>query len=147
MRFQRSTGILMHISSLASYGGIGDLGPEAHAFLDFLAAGKQHIWQVLPLCPTGYGNSPYAGSSAFAGNPYLISLEYLSDWGWIDGQRIAGLAGRSGPVDFYDIERRKLPLLYEAAGNFLDLGPRDAAFADQWKEFEKFCHSHASWLN
>ena len=59
----------------------------------FLAAAKQHVWQVLPLCPTGYGNSPYAGSSAFAGNPYLISLEFLSDWGWIARERIAGLAG------------------------------------------------------
>ena len=67
----------MHVSSLPSYGGIGDLGPAAHEFVAFLAAAKQHVWQVLPLCPTGYGNSPYAGSSAFAGNPYLISLEYL----------------------------------------------------------------------
>src|ERR1035437_8757808 len=100
MQFQRSSGVLLHISSLPSYGGIGDLGPAAHQFLAFLAAARQHIWQVLPLNPTGYGNSPYASSSAFAGNPSLISLEYLSDWGWIDGQRIAGLAGRSGNVDF-----------------------------------------------
>ena len=92
MEFQRSSGVLLHVSSLPSYGGIGDLGPAAHEFIEFLAAAKQHIWQVLPLCPTGYGNSPYAGSSAFAGNPYLISLEFLSDWGWIEGARIAGLA-------------------------------------------------------
>src|SRR5258708_1778737 len=83
MEFQRSSGVLLHVSSLPSYGSIGDLGPAAHEFIEFLAAAKQHIWQVLPLCPTGYGNSPYAGSSAFAGNPYLISLEVLSDWGWI----------------------------------------------------------------
>ena len=100
MEFQRSSGVLLHISSLPSYGGIGDLGPAAHEFVEFLAAAKQHVWQVLPLCPTGYGNSPYAGSSAFAGNPYLISLEYLADWGWIAGERIAGLAGRGGNVDF-----------------------------------------------
>ena len=147
MRFQRSTGILMHISSLASYGGIGDLGPEAHAFLDFLAAGKQHIWQVLPLCPTGYGNSPYAGSSAFAGNPYLISVEFLSDWGWIDGSRIAGLPGRGGNVNFEEVESRKLPLLYEAARNFLDRAPHDPQFAGQWQRFEAFCTAEASWLN
>ena len=122
MEFQRSSGVLLHVSSLPSYGGIGDLGPAAHEFVAFLAAAKQHVWQVLPLCPTGYGNSPYAGSSAFAGNPYLISLEYLSDWGWIEGERIAGLAGRGGNVDFGEVERRKLPLLYEAAGNFLDGG-------------------------
>src|ERR1700678_1357726 len=111
MRFQRSSGILLHISSLPSYGGIGELGPEAYRFLDFLAAGKQHIWQVLPLSPTGYGNSPYAGSSAFAGNPYLISLEFLCDWGSIAGDRIGNLAGRSGNVDFDEVEARKLPLL------------------------------------
>ena len=81
MDFQRSSGVLLHISSLPSYGGIGDLGPAAHDFVAFLAAAKQHVWQVLPLCPTGYGNSPYAGSSAFAGNPYLISLEYLCGLG------------------------------------------------------------------
>ena len=82
------------------HGGIGDLGPAAHEFVGFLARAKQHVWQVLPLCPTGYGNSPYAGSSAFAGNPFLISLEFLADWGWIDGERISGLPGRSGAVDF-----------------------------------------------
>src|ERR1700690_2797887 len=132
MNFQRSSGVLLHISSLASYGGIGDLGPAAHDFLDFLSAARQHIWQVLPLCPTGYGNSPYAGSSAFAGNPYFISLEILSDWGWIDGNRIAGLAGRRGAVNFEEVEQRKLPLLHEAAGSFLDRGAHDPKFAELW---------------
>jgi len=147
MRFQRSSGVLMHISSLASYGGIGDLGPEAYKFLDFLAAGKQHIWQVLPLCPTGYGNSPYAGSSAFAGNPNLISVEFLSDWGWISGDRIANLAGRGGNVDFEDIEARKQPILYEAARNFLDRGASDENLQSQWHRFTAFCSQEASWLN
>lgn len=146
MDFQRSSGVLLHISSLPSYGGIGDLGPSAHAFVEFLAAARQHVWQVLPLCPTGYGNSPYAGSSAFAGNPYLISLEYLADWGWIDGSRIAGLAGRGGNVDFDDVERRKVPLLYEAAGNFLDRGGHDPQLAGQWQRFQDFCGAESSWL-
>ena len=146
MEFQRSSGILLHVSSLPSYGGIGDLGPAAHEFVAFLAKAKQHVWQVLPLGPTGYGNSPYAGSSAFAGNPYLISLEFLSDWGWIGGDRIAGLAGRSGNADFESVETRKLPLLYEAAGNFLDRGPHDETLAEQWKEFEEFCSAESSWL-
>ena len=146
MDFQRSSGVLLHISSLPSYGGIGDLGPAAHDFLAFLAEAKQHVWQVLPLCPTGYGNSPYAGSSAFAGNPYLISLEYLSDWGWIDGERIGGLAGRSGYVNFDEVEQRKLPLLYEAAGNFIDRGPTDPDLAAQWAQFEEFCRTEAGWL-
>jgi 4-alpha-glucanotransferase len=147
MEFQRSSGILLHITSLPSYGGIGDLGPAAHQFIDFLAAAKQHVWQVLPLCPTGYGNSPYAGLSAFAGNPSLISLEYLAEWGWIAPDRIAGLAGPSGNVNFQEVEERKLPVLYEAAANFLDRGPHDEAFKDQWTQFETFCHAEASWLN
>ena len=147
MEFERSAGVLLHVSSLASYGGIGDLGPAAHDFVDFLSRAKQHVWQVLPLCPTGYGNSPYAGSSAFAGNPSLISLELLSDWGWIDGQKIAGLAGRSGAVSFQEVEDRKHPLLHEAAGRFLDRGLDDDKLADQWKDFEEFCGTAATWLN
>ena len=147
MDFQRSSGVLLHVSSLPSFGGIGDLGPAAHEFVAFLATAKQHVWQVLPLCPTGYGNSPYAGSSAFAGNPYLISLEYLADWGWIDRERIAGLAGKSGNVAFEAVETKKLPLLQEAAGNFLDHGANDPRMAGQWQEFEQFCRVEADWLN
>ena len=147
MEFQRSSGVLLHVTSLPSYGGIGDLGPAAYDFLAFLAAAKQHIWQVLPLGPTGYGNSPYAASSAFAGNPSLISLEFLSDWGWIEGERIGGLAGRSGNVDFNEAEERKLPLLDEAAGSFLDRGPQERKLAKQWSEFEEFCRIEAGWLD
>jgi len=147
MEFQRSSGVLLHVSSLPSYGGIGDLGPAAHEFIGFLTRAKQHVWQVLPLCPTGFGNSPYAGSSAFAGNPSLISLEFLADWGWIDGARIAGLAGRSGAIAFDEVERRKLPLLHEAAGNFLDRGLDSPALENQWADFEQFCRDEAAWLN
>jgi 4-alpha-glucanotransferase len=147
MDFQRSSGVLLHVSSLPSYGGIGDLGPAAYDFLGFLGEARQHVWQVLPLCPTGYGNSPYAGSSAFAGNPYLISLEFLSDWGWIDGDRIAGLAGRSGAVNFEEIEQRKLPLLYEAAARFLDRGAREPRLAAHWKQFSEFCRAEGNWLD
>lgn len=147
MQFQRSSGVLLHVSSLPSYGGIGDLGPAAHKFVAFLAAARQHIWQVLPLNPTGYGNSPYAASSAFAGNPSLISLESLADWGWIDSDRIAGLAGCGGKVQFEQVERQKLPLLYEAAGNFLDRGATDARLAAQWRRFQDFCRAQADWLN
>ena len=100
MPFERSSGLLLHITSLPSYGGIGDFGPAAYEFADFLAAAKQRLWQVLPLSPTGYGNSPYAALSAFAGNPLLVSLERLSEWGWIDRERIAGLPGRSGNIHF-----------------------------------------------
>lgn len=134
---------MLHVSSLASAGGIGDLGPAAYEFVGFLAAAKQHLWQVLPLGPTGYGNSPYASSSAFAGNPYLISLELLADWGWIGRERLQGLPGASGAVDFEAVEAQKLPLLYEAVGNFLDRGMANGAL---WDEFEGFCRAQAGWL-
>ena len=75
----RSGGILMHISSLPSRGGIGDLGPEAYAFADFLVRSGMKIWQVLPVGPTGYGESPYQSPSAFAGNPLFLSLEKLRE--------------------------------------------------------------------
>jgi len=150
MHFQRSSGVLLHISSLPSNGGIGDLGPAAHEFLVFLAAAGQHIWQVLPLCPTGYGNSPYSGTSAFAGNPSLISLELLVQWGWIDADRIANQGSNSGTVNFGEIEWRKVRLLDEAAGNFLDRGPAASGtgskLAEQWRQYEKFCESEAAWL-
>jgi 4-alpha-glucanotransferase len=143
MRFERSGGVLLHVSSLASAGDIGDMGPAAYEFVAFLAAARQHVWQVLPLGPTGYGNSPYASSSAFAGNSYLISLEVLADWGWIDRQRLQELPGAGGAVDFEAVEARKLPLLYEAAGNFLDRGPESGGL---WGEFESFCRAQAGWL-
>lgn len=141
MPFARSSGLLLHISSLPSYGGIGDFGPAAFAFADFLAEAKQQWWQVLPLGPTGYGNSPYAGLSAFAGNPLLVSLEYLSDWGWLEGEAIAGLPGHAGNVDFDEVMARKVPLLETAAQWFLAEKP-----GDQWTQFEKFRKENAAWL-
>src|SRR6202012_3698817 len=119
MALERSSGLLLHISSLPSYGGIGDFGPAAYAFADFLASAKQRLWQVLPLSPTGFGNSPYAAFSAFAGNPLLISLEKMVEAGWLSGERIAGLPGHAGNVCFEEVEARKRPLLHEAARNFL----------------------------
>jgi 4-alpha-glucanotransferase len=121
--------------------------PAAHDFVEFLAAGKQHVWQVLPLCPTGFGNSPYSGTSAFAGNPLFISLELLSEWGWIDSDRVAELSGASGNVNFEQVERLKTPLLFEAAGNFIDLAASDHRYALQWKAFEDFCRAQSGWLD
>ena len=77
----RTSGILMHISSLPSPGGIGSMGEEAYAFADFLRASGMSIWQVLPVGPTGYGESPYQSSSVFAGNPLLISCSRLREEG------------------------------------------------------------------
>ncbi|QNI34335.1 4-alpha-glucanotransferase [Alloacidobacterium dinghuense] len=146
MSFERSSGILLHITSLPSYGGIGDLGPAAYQFADFLAAAKQRLWQVLPLSPTGYGSSPYAALSAFAGNPLLVSLEKLADWGWIEGKRIADLPGRSGNIHFDDVEKKKMPLLVEAARNFLQRH-EELHLSAQWTRFDAYCRTNATWLN
>ncbi|MGA2249620.1 4-alpha-glucanotransferase [Terracidiphilus sp.] len=146
MDFARSSGVLLHVASLPSRGPIGDLGPAAYEFVEFLAAAKQHVWQVLPLCPTGYGNSPYAGTSAFAGNPNLISLELLADWEWIARERVAKASG-GALVDYGAVENEKLPLLREAARNFLDRGPSDPKLAEQWQAFAAFCAAEAHWLN
>jgi len=142
MPFERSSGLLLHIASLPSFGGIGDLGPAACAFADFLAASKQRLWQVLPLGPTGYGNSPYAALSAFAGNPLLISLELLAARGWIDPARLAGLPGHSGDIDYEAVSAKKLPLIEEAARNFLHNHK-----PDEWSAFEGYCRENATWLN
>src|SRR5277367_5240696 len=108
---ERLSGVLLHVTSLPSYGGVGDFGPAAYGFVDFLAAAMQRLWQVLPLSPTGYGSSPYSALSAFAGNPLLISLERLADEGWIAHERLAGLPGHDGPVDFSAANNLKLPLI------------------------------------
>src|SRR5580765_8953609 len=112
MPFARATGILLHPSSLPARGGIGDFGPAAYEFVDFLAAAGQGLWQVLPLGPLGYGNSPYSATSAFAGNPLLISLERLAQHGWIAGEKLAGLALDSGPVEYDHVFAQKMPLLF-----------------------------------
>jgi 4-alpha-glucanotransferase len=138
---ERISGVLLHVTSLPSYGGVGDFGPAARAFVDFLAASKQRLWQVLPLSPTGYGSSPYSALSAFAGNPVLISLEVLAQQGWIGWERIQGLAGHDGPADFVRAALEKMPLIEEAAANFLD-----RAKDDQRLRFHKFCAENSSWL-
>ena len=104
--YKRGSGILLHITSLPSAYGIGDLGPEAYRFADFLGAAKQRYWQVLPLNPTDpiYGNSPYSSNSAFAGNTLLISPEQLFE---------EGLLSR-GDLD-------PIPLFPEDRCNFLDV--------------------------
>src|SRR6201993_3223124 len=111
MPFDRASGLLLHVTSLPSNGGIGDLGPAAYEFADFLAEAKQRLWQVLPLSPTGYGNSPYASTSAFAGNPLFISLDTLADWGWIGRDRLAHLPGCAGTVCWNDVIGAKIPLI------------------------------------
>ncbi len=142
MSFPRASGILLHPSSLPSGGGIGDFGPAAYAFADFLASARQGLWQVLPLGPLGFGSSPYSSTSAFAGNPLLISLERLAERGWIDHARVDALASAVEPVDYAAVFRNKLPLLFEAARKFV----RSAA-PSQRSRYETFCRSNQSWLD
>jgi 4-alpha-glucanotransferase len=141
MSQNRLSGVLLHVTSLPSYGGVGDFGPAAYEFVDFLAAAKQRLWQVLPLGPTGYGSSPYSALSAFAGNPVLISLERLVQDGWIGAERIEGLPGHDGPADFGAAATRKIPGIEEAAANFLD-----RAGDETRARFQSFCQNNISWL-
>jgi 4-alpha-glucanotransferase len=140
MLSERLAGILLHPTSLPSRDGIGDFGPEAYKFADFLAAAKLGLWQVLPLSPPGLGNSPYSAISAFAGNPLLISLERLADRGWIAKERLQPPSTSGTHVDFERVRATKLPLLREAAQNFLE-----RSMADR-KAFEKFKSDSIQWL-
>jgi 4-alpha-glucanotransferase len=138
---ERVSGILLHPSSLPSRGGIGDFGPAAYEFLDFLTSARQGLWQILPLAPIGWGNSPYSAISAFAGNPLLISLERLAEAGWIDRGRLAMLPEGDGSVDYDRVRASKLPLLREAARNFLA-----SASGRARARFDQFCADNSWWL-
>src|SRR5579871_2855475 len=145
MSFPRAAGILLHPTSLPSRGGIGDFGPAAYRFVDFLASARQGVWQVLPLGPLGYGNSPYSSTSAFAGNPLLISLERLADFGWIDGRKLDAAAldaAGPAPVEYEKVFAQKMPLLFEAARNFLRTASGDAR-----NRLNRFRRENAWWLD
>jgi len=143
MPFPRSSGILLHPTSFPSRFGIGDLGLEAYRFIDFLAESYQQYWQVLPLGPTGYGNSPYASYSAMAGNPLLISPEQLREQGILAEDDFANLpAFPVEKVDFEQVVQTKIPLLKKACENF-----KTKASPLQQKEFAGFCESKAYWLD
>ena len=141
MLSERASGVLLHISSLPSRGGVGDLGPAAYAFADFLAAAGQRFWQVLPLTPTGYGNSPYSSLSAFAANPLFISLEKLAERGWLTADRLGALLPATGAIDYPGATQQKLPLLDAAAEAFL----AGASSEDRYY-FGEFCGRNAAWL-
>src|SRR2546421_8946266 len=119
MPFPRSSGILLHPTSLPSRGGIGDFGPAAYEFLDFLVASGQSLWQVLPLGPTGIGNSPYSATSAFAGNPLCISLERLADETWISHDRLRSLPGPTKYVGYPAVPPPENAPLRRACREFL----------------------------
>jgi len=141
MTFPRLTGILLHPISLPSRGGIGDLGPAAYEFVDFLATARQGLWQVLPLNPPANGTSPYSSTSAFAGNPLLISLEQLADQGLLEREALAGLPTEVGSIDYQQVQSAKIPLLWQASENFL----RHAA-GEARQRLDQFCNDNAWWL-
>src|SRR4030042_3118929 len=115
MKVERSSGILLHPTSLPGAYGIGDLGPRAYSFIDWLASTGCSLWQVLPLCPTGYGDSPYQCFSAFAGNPYLISFEALIEDGLLTQADFAEMPDFNvSRVDFGLLIPWKLDLLQKA---------------------------------
>ncbi|RMF56262.1 MAG: 4-alpha-glucanotransferase [Bacteroidetes bacterium] len=143
MKLTRSSGLLLHITSLPGPFGIGDLGPSAYRFADFLVASGQQVWQVLPLVPVGYGFSPYAGLSTFALNPLLISPERLIRQGLLrEGDLADAPEFPSDRVDFGSVESYKETLLRRAFGHFeAGAGSLDRA------HFEAFRAHHAAWLD
>src|SRR5579864_3579640 len=143
MKFPRRSGILLHPTSLPGPAGIGDFGAEAYRFIDFLERSGNELWQVLPLNPTGYADSPFQCFSASAGNPLLISLERLVDQGLLSRNDL-----RSVPtfpvetVDYDAVIRFKMPLLQRAAKNFF----KDAS-AESRSRLEEFSQATAIWLD
>lgn len=119
---KRSCGILMHISSLPSPYGIGTFGKEAERFADWLKSAGQKYWQVLPIGPTGYADSPYQPFSSFAGNPLLIDLDDLVESGWLAKSSVDDADYGADPtfVDFDKVSRSKMALLREAFAGFTD---------------------------
>ncbi|HLY67266.1 MAG TPA: 4-alpha-glucanotransferase [Chloroflexota bacterium] len=135
MILPRCSGVLLHVVSLPGGHGIGDLGHEAYRFVDWLAAAGQRMWQILPLGPTGYGNSPYASTSAFAGNPDLISLDRLADDGLLTHEELAHNLPRDR-VDYGQTHAFKQQALKRACDRFTGSD-----------EFEQFQQRSAYWLD
>lgn len=143
MKLPRCSGILLHATSLPSKFGIGDFGPEAYRFADQLACAGQSLWQVLPLGPIGYGNSPYQSFSAFAGEPLLISLESLVEEGFLTNKDLTDAPQfPREKVDYQAVARWKIPLLVKAYRSFAKKLPERSLHA-----FDQFCADQASWLD
>ena len=142
MRFPRQSGLLLHPTSLPGGHGVGDLGPEAFLFIEFLTDAKQTLWQMLPLGPAGYGDSPYQTFSVFAGNPILISLDHLVDDGLLAASDLAGARFGEGRAQYDAAIAFKTPLLNRAAQAFLH-----EAKPEQRAGYERFCTQESAWLD
>ncbi len=142
MKYQRSAGILLHPTSLPGKFGIGDLGIDAFTFIDFLKASGQSLWQVFPLGPTGFGDSPYQCFSAFAGNPLLISLELLYKDGLLNDSDISNLP-QFDPhkIDYGEIIKIKYKLFEKAFANYVEDGKQ------LQNECGSFCDDNNYWLD
>lgn len=138
MSLSRCSGVLLHVTSLPGQYGVGSLNRTAYAWIDFLADARQKIWQVLPLGPTSYGDSPYQSLSTFAGNPYLIGLEPLLEQGLLEPKDLADAPELAeGTVDYCALYEWKLPLLRKMAQRHVAKAPA---------EFRRFCQEQAAWL-
>ncbi len=141
---KRSSGILLHISSLPSFGGIGDFGPQAYDFVDFLRSAKQKYWQILPLNPTDlvYGNCPYSSPSAFALNTLFISPEFLVKDGLLKKDELDAFLPpvRQDKVDYLTVIKQKNHLLEQAFGRFKNTKLEEGDFAS-------FCAENSYWLD
>lgn len=135
----RTSGILMHISSLPSPYGIGTMGKEARKFVDFLEKSSQTYWQILPVNPTSYGDSPYQSFSSFAGNPYFIDLEYLCKEKLLTRKECDSFVWGQNPnyIDYGVLYENRFPLLKIAYARFKKKVPED---------FAQFCESQKEWL-
>lgn len=143
MKLPRTSGILLHPTSLPSRFGVGDFGDEAFRFADQLNASGQGLWQMLPLGPAGKSDSPYQAFSAFAGNALLISPDLLVREGHLREQDLADAPnGSEDRIDYEQVRQWKIPLLTKAYQNF-----REHARAEQKHAFEKFCSDHKAWLD
>jgi 4-alpha-glucanotransferase len=139
MQFARSSGILLHPTSLPGAFGSGDLGTSAYQFVDWLSSAGQSLWQMLPLGPAGMANSPYMSLSAFAGSPLLIDLEDLLSHGWLIQNDLQPLpSGLKSRVMYSEVSVLRMNILWKAAQNFFDHGnekdrQRYAAFCEEEK--------------
>lgn len=144
MNLSCESGVLLHVTSLPSRFGVGEFGRPVVDWLDQMVRMRQSIWQVLPLGPTGYGDSPYQSPSAFAGNPLLIGIELLQEAGWLGEVEVMALSGlRTDTVDYERLIPIKGALLQTAAQRFLRY-PQAGEF---YSRFEAFCREEAHWLN
>lgn len=136
----RRSGVLMHISSLPSPYGIGTMGRAAYEFVNFLKDAGQSCWQILPVCPTSYGDSPYQSFSTFAGNPYFIDLDTLCDGGLLQREELEAIHWCKTPryVDYGALYRERFPVLRRACMAFLKNPSED---------FPSFCERHSHWLD